>query len=184
MVATNSKMIPLGTTAPTFNLLNVCSGEEVNFSRNTKGKGFLMAFICNHCPFVIHLREHFTSLFNKYQELGIKVYAISSNDSQQYPADSPDEMAILAKKLNFCFPYLHDSTQEIAKKYKATCTPDFFLFEESKNLFYRGQYDNSRPSNKICVTGEDITNAVNLMLEGKKPPQNQIPSLGCNIKWK
>ena len=184
MVATNSKMIPLGTAAPAFNLQDVSSGEEVNFSHKMKGKGFLIAFICNHCPFVTHLSNHFTSLFNNWIKLGIKVYAISSNDSLQYPADSPNEMAILSKRLEFCFPYLYDSTQEVAKSYNAVCTPDFFLFKEDKKLFYRGQYDSSRPSNDISVTGADITNAVNLMLEGKKPPKDQIPSLGCNIKWK
>jgi len=184
MVATNSKMIPLGTAAPAFNLQDVSTGEEVNFSHKIEGKGFLVAFICNHCPFVIHLSTHFTSLFNNWMKLDIKVYAISSNDSLQYPADSPNEMAILSKRLKFGFPYLYDSTQEIAKSYKAACTPDFFLFKEDKTLFYRGQYDSSRPSNDIKVTGVDITNAVNLMLEGKKPPRNQIPSLGCNIKWK
>ena len=184
MVATHSNMLPLGTKAPSFELKDTCSKEVVHFSLETKGKGFLIAFICNHCPFVIHLKSHFPSLFNEWVKKGLKIYAISANDSVMYPADSPEQMGFEAKQLNFKFPYLFDETQSIAQSFKAACTPDFFLYNEKQELFYRGQYDDSRPGGNINVTGNDIKNAVNLLLAGKGPPRNQYPSLGCNIKWK
>jgi|TARA_B110000037_G_C16849581_1_gene395287 peroxiredoxin len=184
MVATHSKMSPLGTKAHPFQLENTCDTEMVNFSSETEGKGFLIAFICNHCPFVIHLKDHFPLLFNEWVKTGLKIYAISANDSEKYPSDSPENMKNEAKQLKFDFPYLFDETQSVAHSYKAACTPDFFLYNEKKELFYRGQYDSSRPGGEIDVTGSDIKNAVNLLLSQGKPPENQIPSLGCNIKWK
>jgi peroxiredoxin len=132
----------------------------------------------------VHLNNHLPDLFNHFLKQGIKVYAISANDSIKYPADSPQKMAIEASRLKFDFPYLFDESQETAKLYKAACTPDFFLFDKNKKLFYRGQYDDSRPSNNIQITGSDISNAVNLLLKDKHAPKNQTPSIGCNIKWK
>ena len=184
MVATKSSMLKLGTKAPSFKLFDTNSGRTVNFSSSTIGKGFLFAFICNHCPFVIHLKKHFPRVFNKWLEQGLKVYAISSNDPIKYPADSPKQMTKDTKQFNFNFPYLFDESQQVAKNYKATCTPDFFLFNEQKELVYRGQYDSSRPGGQIEVSGKDLINAVDRMIAGEKPSVNQTPSLGCNIKWK
>mgnify|MGYP001605476452 CR=1 FL=1 len=184
MVATQSSMLKLNTKASPFTLFDTNSGSAVSFSCSTVGKGFLFAFICNHCPFVIHLKRHFPDLFNNLVDQGIKVYAISSNDSIEYPADSPEQMAKEAKESNFNFPYLFDETQQVAQDYKATCTPDFFLFNEHQKLVYRGQYDSSRPGGEIEVSGKDLINAVDRMVAGEKPLANQIPSLGCNIKWK
>ena len=184
MVATQSNMLPLGTTAPSFSLLDPRSNEFVPFSNKSEGRGFLIGFICNHCPYVIHLKDHFPFLFNSFLQKDIQVFLISSNDHLKYPDDSPEKMAIEAENLGFEFPYLFDADQEVAKSYQAACTPDFFLFNEKKELFYRGQYDASRPGKNINVTGEDISNATNGMLNGDNSPANQIPSMGCNIKWK
>jgi len=184
MVATQSNMLPLGTTAPSFSLLDPRSNEFVSFSNKSKGRGFLIGFICNHCPYVIHLKDHFPLLFNSFLKKDVQVFLISSNDPVKYPDDSPENMAVDAKKLGFEFPYLFDEDQEAAKSYQAACTPDFFLFNQTKELFYRGQYDGSRPGNDINVSGCDISKAVNLMLNGDNSPVNQIPSIGCNIKWR
>jgi len=184
MVATQSSMLKLGTKASSFKLFDTNSRRTVTFSPSTTGKGFLFAFICNHCPFVIHLKKHFPRVFNNWSNQGIKVYAISSNDTIEYPADSPEKMSEETLEFNFDFPYLFDETQHVARAFKATCTPDFFLFNEHQKLVYRGQYDSSRPGGQIEVSGEDLINAVNRMIAGEKPSKNQIPSLGCNIKWK
>ena len=184
MVATKSKMLPLGIEAPAFELIDPRKNDLVKFSSETNGTGFLIAFICNHCPYVIHLKQHFPALFNNWIKNGIKIYAISSNDSAKYPADSPQKMASEAEKLGFDFPYLYDESQEVAKHYQAACTPDFFLFDQHKRLFYRGRYDGSKPGGKEEVTGCDLSDAVARMLGGELPPSNQIPSLGCNIKWR
>ena len=184
MVATQSNMLPLGTIAPSFSLLDPRSKKFVSFSTSLKAKGFMIGFICNHCPYVIHLKNHFPLLFNSFVRKDIKVFLISSNDHIKYPDDSPEKMAVEADKLGFEFPYLFDADQKVAKSYQAACTPDFFLFNHKKELFYRGQYDGSRPGNNINVTGGDISNAVNQMLKDENPPKIQIPSIGCNIKWK
>ena len=184
MVATKSNMIPLGTKAHPFSLLDTRSREIISFSNKTEGKGFLFAFICNHCPFVIHLKNHFPTLFNQWNKEGLKVYAISANDAVKYPDDSPHKMALDAEEFNFEFPYLFDETQEIAKLYGAVCTPDFFLYDGNQKLYYRGQYDSSRPGIGEEPTGNDLINAVSLLLSGKNSPSDQRPSLGCNIKWK
>ena len=184
MVATQSNMLPLGTVAPSFSLLDPRSNDFVSFSNKSKGSGFLIGFICNHCPYVIHLKDHFPFFFNSFLKKHIQVFLISSNDPLKYPDDSPEKMAIEAENLGLKFPYLFDENQEVAKSYQAACTPDFFLFNQNKELFYRGQYDCSRPGNNINVTGKDISNATNRMLKGYNPPANQIPSIGCNIKWK
>ena len=177
-------MIPLGTKAHPFTLLDTRTGEIRSFSNQTEGKGFLFAFICNHCPFVIHLKNHFPTLFNQWNKDGVKVYTISANDAVKYPDDSPQKMAMDAEEFKFEFPYLYDENQEIAKLYGAVCTPDFFLYDGNQKLYYRGQYDSTRPGNGEEVTGTDLINAVSLLLSGKRPPSDQRPSLGCNIKWK
>ena len=184
MVATQSCMLPIGTIAPRFSLEDVTSKEIVELKSGDKSKGYLVAFICNHCPYVIHLLNHLPIEFNRLQENGIKVYAISSNDIENYPQDSPGAMQQLAQDYNFKFPYLYDENQEVASSYTAACTPDFFLFDENLSLFYRGRYDSSRPGSDKVVSGEDLLGAVDCLLNEKKVPEEQLPSIGCNIKWK
>src|SRR5690625_3625351 len=147
-------------------------------------KVILVMFICNHCPYVKMNKEELVRYSEEYEDKGIAVVAINSNDARAYPQDSPEEMARDAKQFRYPFPYLYDETQEIAKRYKAACTPDLFLFDESRKLYYRGQFDSSRPRNEIVPTGEDLRNATDRLLEGKPAPVDQIPSIGCNIKWK
>ena len=184
MVATQSCMLPIGTIAPRFSLEDVTSKEIVELKSGDKSKGYLVAFICNHCPYVIHLLNHLPIEFNRLQENGIKVFAISSNDIENYPQDSPGAMQLLAQDYNFKFPYLYDENQEVASSYTAACTPDFFLFDENLSLFYRGRYDSSRPGSDKVVSGEDLLGAVDCLLNEKKVPEEQLPSIGCNIKWK
>jgi len=184
MVATQSCMLPIGTIAPRFSLEDVTSKEIVELKSGDKSKGYLVAFICNHCPYVIHLLNHLPIEFNRLQENGIKVFAISSNDIENYPQDSPGAMQQLAQDYNFKFPYLYDENQEVAVSYTAACTPDFFLFDENLSLFYRGRYDSSRPGSDKVVSGEDLLGAVDCLLNEKKVPEEQLPSIGCNIKWK
>ena len=184
MVATQSCMLPIGTIAPRFSLEDVTSKEIVELKSGDNSKGYLIAFICNHCPYVIHLLDHLPTKFNWLQENGIKVYAISSNDIENYPQDSPEAMQQLAQDYNFKFPYLYDENQEVAASYTAACTPDFFLFDENLSLFYRGRYDSSRPGSDKVVSGEDLLGAVDCLLNKKKVPEEQLPSIGCNIKWK
>ena len=184
MVATESKMIPLGTIAPFFSLFEPKSKNIIDFSNETHAKGYLVAFICNHCPYVVHIKKQMTEVFNNFTDIGIHVYAISSNDPIGYPDDSPDKMAIEAEKYGFKFPYLFDDNQEVAKSYNAACTPDFYIFNQKKELYYRGQFDDSRPNNGKAITGFSVKEAVKFMLEDKSYPHKQIPSIGCNIKWK
>jgi thiol-disulfide isomerase/thioredoxin len=141
-------------------------------------------FICNHCPYVQHLREHLVQLIKEYQAKGVEAVGINSNDVERYPDDAPDKMAEAAKRYGFTFPYLFDASQDIAKAYRAACTPDFFLFDKERKLIYRGQYDDSRPRNDIPVTGKDLRAALDAALAGRPVPQNQKPSVGCGIKWK
>ena len=183
MVATPSTMIPLGTKAPFFELPNVIDQMPVTIKQDGSA-GHLVAFVCNHCPFVIHLLGHFTEFFNQLESENIAVYLISSNNVDIYPADSPSKMRELALDSGFRFPYLYDETQSAAKDYKAACTPDFFLFDHELALFYRGRYDESRPGNELPVNGMDLKNAVDRLLRKDPPPENQYPSMGCNVKWK
>lgn len=184
MADTSSKMLPLGTTASYFNLIDTKTDKFVSL-HNQKGKiATLIMFICNHCPFVIHVNKELVKLANDYTQRGIKFIAISSNDVNNYPQDRPELMKQVAEKFNYPFPYLYDKNQEVAKAYGATCTPDFFLFNSDLKLIYRGQLDASRPSNDIPVTGEDIRNALDTIIDGKEIDPNQIPSIGCSIKWK
>ncbi len=185
MAVTPSKMIALGSKASQFTLLNVISEKNFIFDESKKEKGTLIMFICNHCPFVIHVNNGLVKLANDYQPKGVNFIAINSNDVANYPQDNPELMKQVAINLKYPFPYLYDETQEVAKVYHAECTPDFFLFDAENKLVYRGQLDDSRPNNGKSVTGKDIRIALNLLLERKSiPKENQLPSIGCNIKWK
>lgn len=183
MVRTPSTMLPIGTPAPEFSLINV-DGKTVSNADFQDAKGLLVMFICNHCPYVKHVADHLAQLGAQYTQKGIAVVAISSNDVANYPADSPEQMVAEAEERGYQFPYLYDETQNVAKAYRAACTPDFFLFDGDQKLYYRGQLDSSRPESGIPVTGEDLRGALEDLLAGKPAPEDQIASLGCNIKWK
>lgn len=183
MAKTLSTMLQLGTTAPVFSLPDT-DGHMVSINDTNNAKGYLVMFICNHCPYVIHVNKELKKLTDEYMKKGIKVYAISSNDVENYPDDSPAKMKILKEEQSFNFPYLYDESQEIAKAYMAACTPDFFLFDMNKKLVYRGQLDESRPGKDKIVTGRDLRDALEAVLKGDSISDEQTPSLGCNIKWK
>lgn len=183
MVRTPSTMLPLGTSAPDFELPNV-DGQVVTLKDFNVGKPLLVMFICNHCPFVIHLADALADFAKEYQAKGLSVVGISSNDVEGYPADSPELMAEEAKQRGYVFPYLYDESQGVAKAYNAACTPDFFLFDKELKLAYRGQFDSSRPDSGVTPTGADMRAACDALLAGDSAPEDQTPSLGCNIKWK
>ena len=180
-----STMLPLGTTMPNFELLGIDQKTYTNKIFNEK-KGSLIMFICNHCPFVKHVNEELVNLTNEIYEKGIGVIGINSNDSSQekYAEDSIEKMKEYANKLGYSFPYVVDEDQSVAKDFTAQCTPDFFLFDSEKKLVYRGQLDGSRPSNNIPTNGENLRNAIEALLKNKEPISEQLPSMGCNIKWK
>lgn len=182
MVKTASTMLPLGTTAPAFSLPNV-DGKQVSLDDFKSSKGMVIIFMCNHCPFVKHLREGLAKFGAECQAKGVAVIGVSSNDVNSHPDDGPTRMAEEHKSAGYTFPYLYDATQKVAKDYKAACTPDFYLFDANRALVYRGQFDSSRPGNGKPVTGADLRNAVDTMLAGKGPLVEQRPSIGCNIKW-
>lgn len=184
MARTPSNMLDLGTKAPDFNLMDSVSGEVMSLQQLKGDKGTVIMFICNHCPFVIHVNPKITELASDYQKKGIRFIAISSNDVEKYPQDSPDLMKIKAEEEGYTFPYLYDETQDVAKSYDAACTPDFYLFDSHLSLVYRGQLDDSRPENGIPLTGKDLAKAMDAVLSGTKVSDNQKPSIGCNIKWK
>jgi peroxiredoxin len=175
-------MLPLGTAAPDFQLPDV-NGKTVSLADFT-GKPLLVMFICNHCPFVKHIRAGLAQLGRDYASRGMAIAAISSNDVENYPQDGPDKMKVEAKDAGYNFPYLCDATQAIAKAYRAACTPDFYLFDKEHRLVYRGQFDDSRPGNGVPVTGKDLRAALDAVLAAKPVLANQKPSIGCNIKWK
>lgn len=179
-----STMLPLGTTAPNFVLLDTVTNKPVSLQDVRGEKGTVVMFICNHCPFVKHVNEEIVRLANDYRVTGFGFVAISSNDAVNYPQDGPTEMIVNARKHNFSFPYLYDETQEIAKAYNAACTPDFYLFDSALKLIYRGQLDNSRPGNSIPVNGRDLREALDNILNNNPQRKDQKPSIGCNIKWK
>ena len=183
MARTPSTMLELGTAAPSFALPDT-NGDVVTLESAAAGRPLLVAFICNHCPFVIHLKEGLAAFGQEMKERGLSMVAISSNDVENYPQDSPELMAEDAATYGYSFPYLYDESQDVAKAYEAACTPDFFLFDQDLKLVYRGQFDGSRPGNEIEVTGEDLRAAANAVLAGDKPSSEQRASLGCNIKWK
>lgn len=184
MARTPSNMLELGTTLPD-TVLPDPAGEVWKLSQRMGDNGLLVLFICNHCPFVLHIAPFLESLNDKLNAMGIRCIAISSNDVEAYPEDSPAKMAQFAADYKLAFPYLYDESQAVAKSFDAACTPDFFLFDRQQKLAYRGQLDDSRPGNDIPVTGADLLAAAELVAQGKRPPEaGQKPSLGCNIKWK
>lgn len=183
MVRTPSTMLPLGTPAPDFSLVNV-DGQTVSLSDFSDAPALLVIFMCNHCPYVIHVADYLAQLTHEYLNRGVAVVGISSNDVANYPADSPEQMVAEAEARGYAFPYLYDETQEVAQSYRAACTPDFFVFDGDQKLVYRGQMDSSRPKSDIPLTGEDLRAALDAVLAGEKPNEDQTPSLGCNIKWK
>lgn len=185
MSDTNSKMLPLGTRAPFFELANPSMENKLQSLEDLKGeKGTLVIFICNHCPFVLHVIDQLAELYDDYKSKGIEFIAINSNDVVKYPADSPENMVEFKDSEGFNFPYLYDESQSVAKAYDAACTPDFFFFDEKLDLIYRGQMDDSRPGTNTEVTGEDLIIAFENLLAGEPQEELQRPSIGCNIKWK
>ncbi|MCL3782063.1 thioredoxin family protein [Prolixibacteraceae bacterium JC049] len=181
MALTPSNMLELGTQAPSFQLLNVKSSNIESLENLQSDKATVIAFICNHCPYVKHINTGLIELANDYMAKGISFIGISANDADNYPEDSPEKM----KEMPYPFPYLYDESQDIAKAYDAACTPDFYVFDKEMNLVYRGQMDDSRPGNGIEVTGKDIAQVLELLLKGETvPAEGQRPSIGCNIKWK
>ncbi|MFN9853686.1 MAG: thioredoxin family protein [Planctomycetota bacterium] len=183
MVKTASTMLPLGTSAPDFRLLNI-DGKTISLSEIATGKGLVVMFICNHCPFVKHVAPELVRLTKDYESRGIQFIAISSNDVAAYPDDSPEMMKQEAAQQGYTFPYLFDETQEVAQAYRAACTPDFFIFDGSRRLVYRGQLDDSRPGNGKPLNGSDMRRALDQLIDGVEVPAEQRPSIGCNIKWK
>lgn len=183
-MAMQSTMLALGTAAPPFRLTDTASGKTVVLDDFAASRALLVAFICNHCPYVKHILDGFAAFAREYGPRGLAVVAISSNDVKTHPADSPDEMAKLARAKSFAFPYLFDESQAVARAYDAACTPDFFLFDGDRRLVYRGQFDGSRPGGQQPVTGADMRTAVDAVLGGRPVPEKQIPSVGCGIKWK
>lgn len=184
MARTPSNMLPLGTVAPDFQLLEVVSGKMMSLQELKSEVATLVMFICNHCPFVKHVQAQFVALAGDYQPKGVSIIAINSNDVAHYPEDSPEKMKEVALQLSYSFPYLFDESQKVAKAYDAACTPDFYIFDKALRCVYRGQLDDSRPGNEIPVTGRDIRMALDEILAGKSVSLTQKPSLGCNIKWK
>ena len=183
MAETPSTMVPLGTPAPDFRLPDT-DGKMVARDDFTDAPALLVMFICNHCPFVKHIRAGLAQVARDYQTRGLAIVAISANDVASYPDDSPAKMVKEKRAAGYTFPYLYDERQQVAKAYRAACTPDFFLFDRARRLVYRGQFDDSRPSNNRPVTGADLRMAVDAVLAGKPVPAEQKPSIGCNIKWK
>lgn len=176
-------MVELGSRAPDFSLPD-SEGNVVSLSDFEDNKGLVVVFMCNHCPFVKHIRDALAEFARRNASSGIGLVGINANDAQSHPADSPEKMREEARAAGYTFPYLYDESQEVAKAYQATCTPDFFLFDGDRRLVYRGQFDGSRPGNGVGVTGNDLQAAVDALLDGSPLPEEQIPSVGCNIKWK
>lgn len=183
MARTPSTMRELGTPLPSFGLPNAATDQLVQ-STDWAGRVVVVAFICNHCPFVVHLKKDLAAFGRNCQERDVVMVAISSNDVETYPADSPELMKADAQEFGYVFPYLYDESQAVARAFDAACTPDFFVFDREGKLAYRGQFDDSRPGNNVPVTGTDLRNAVDALLAGGQPSVEQKPSIGCNIKWK
>ena len=184
MAKTASLMLPLGTHAPQFSLLDVVSGKTVSLNNNKDANATVIMFICNHCPYVKHVNNELSRLCNDYISKGVRFIAINSNDIDKYPDDSPENMKTAALEHSYPFPYLYDETQEVAKAYQAACTPDFFVFDKDLMLSYRGQLDDARPGNNIKVNGNSVRLALDCLLNNRPVPEHQKPSMGCNIKWK
>ena len=184
MALTESNMLSLGTQAPDFTLPDTVSGKTVSLSDIRPDKAIVVMFLCNHCPYVIHINPGIVRLAKEYQEKGVSFVAISSNDVNKYPQDGPEEMKKHAARVGYPFPYLYDESQDVARAYDAACTPDFYVFDGQLRLAYRGRLDGSRPGNNTPLTGEDLRSALDALLAGKPAPDKQYPSAGCNIKWK
>ena len=184
MAYKESNMLPLGTFAPNFDLPDTISGKNITLQQTTGEKGTVVMFLCNHCPYVLHVNAGIVALVKDYTAKGIGFVGISSNDTEKYPQDSPDLMTTHAQTVGYNFPYLFDESQAVAKDYDAACTPDFYLFDAQMRLVYRGQLDGSRPNSGNPVTGIDLRAAIDAVLEGEKVNDLQRPSAGCNIKWK
>ncbi len=184
MASTESNMIELGTQAPDFRLPNTVSGKDISLADVRGKRATVLFFICNHCPFVKHVNPELVKLASDYQRKDIGFVAINSNDVENYPEDSPEQMKAVAERLCYPFPYLYDETQAIAKRYQAACTPDFYVFDKDLQLVYRGQLDDSRPNNGKPLTGSDIRSALDSILANQAISADQKPSIGCNIKWK
>jgi peroxiredoxin len=183
MAATASTMLPLGTEAPDFELPDP-DGKIHRRDDNASAPALVVAFICNHCPYVVHIRREWATVASELQDRGVAVVAIAANDVDAYPQDGPKGMAEEAREYGYTFPYLFDETQQVAQAYRAACTPDFYVFDRDRKLAYRGQFDDSRPGNGTPVTGADLKAAVDAVLAGKPAPEDQRPSMGCNIKWR
>ena len=184
MVAVNSTMLELGTSAPDFQLLDT-EGNTVCLKDFESAPVLVVMFICNHCPFVLHMRDALANLTKKYTKQSVQFVGINSNDVEKYPADSPEKMAEEKKAMGYPFPYLYDETQSVAKAYRAACTPDFFVFDNNQKLTYRGQFDSTRPGSNEPAIGEDLQHAIEATLKGESiAEESQKPSIGCNIKWK
>ncbi|GJM29265.1 MAG: thioredoxin family protein [Cyclobacteriaceae bacterium] len=184
MAETPSTMLPLGTIAPAFSLLDTVSGNIVTLDSLKSTRATVIMFICNHCPFVKHVNKELVRMAHDYQKKDVSIIAISSNDVEKYPQDGPERMKETAEEVGYPFPYLFDESQQVAKDYQAACTPDFYLFDPDLKLVYRGQLDGSRPGNGLPVTGKDLRNAIDALLAGNPVSKHQHPSIGCNIKWK
>ncbi len=176
-------LLPLGSPAPEFSLPDTL-GHTIGLSDFRTSKAVVVIFMCNHCPFVKHVQKQIAQFAKDYQTKGVAVVGINANDAQNYPDDSPDKMRIEAERAGYTFPYLYDATQEVAKAYKAACTPDFYVLDGERRVVYRGQLDDARPGNDQPVTGQDLRAAVDAVLAGKEVPAEQNPSMGCNIKWR
>lgn len=184
MALTESNMMPLGTPAPDFRLPDTVSGEDLSLGDIRGEKGTVIMFLCNHCPYVIHVNPELVRIANEYSASGIGFVGISSNDVEKYPQDGPEKMKEHARDVGYAFPYLFDESQDVARAYDAACTPDIYVFDGEQKLYYRGRLDGSRSNNDIPLTGTDLRAALDALLQGKPRPELQIPSAGCNIKWK
>lgn len=184
MARTPSTMLPLGTPAPAFSLAEPATGATVGLSDFDAAKALVVVFLSNHCPFVKHIADELATFARQYAERGVAVVGVNANDVEKYPDDRPEMMKAEVESRGYGFPYLFDESQEVAKAYRAACTPDFFLFDQDRALVYRGQFDAARPGNGVVVTGEDLRAACDAVLDGDPPVQDQTPSVGCNIKWR
>ncbi|MGK7926853.1 MAG: thioredoxin family protein [Spirulina sp.] len=184
MARTESTMLPLGTTAPDFHLKDAVSGQSLSLATFADKKALLVMFICRHCPFVKHVQSELAKIGKDYADRDLGILAISANDAENYPEDAPEKLQLMAKELDFKFPFGYDESQEVAKAYTAACTPDFFLFDGDRALVYRGQLDDSRPGNSLPVNGKDLRGAIEAVLSDRTVSSTQKPSIGCNIKWK
>ncbi|MGR3810596.1 thioredoxin family protein [Jiulongibacter sp. NS-SX5] len=184
MALTESNMLPIGTTAPDFTLPDAISGKTLSLDELKSDVATVVMFICNHCKYVKHINGELVNIVKKFQDKGVSFIGISSNDVENYPEDSPEQMKIKAAELDYTFPYLYDETQEVAKAYDAACTPDFYIFDKEMKLVYRGRMDGSSPGNDVPLTGTDLRGALRAVVAGEFVSEIQYPSMGCNIKWK